>query len=105
MQDTDMLRSLADRLSEPAPRVYETPILNEREKTHGSFDANAQVMQELKQVVRGTSGWARLKDTQREALDMICHKIGRILCGNPDFKDHWTDLSGYAKLIEERCEK
>lgn len=103
MQDTDMLRSLADRLTEPSKMTYETPLLNEREKTHGSFEENARVMQELKQVARGMPGWNRLKDTHREALDMIFHKIGRVINGDPNFKDHWKDISGYAKLCEERC--
>ena len=33
---------------------------------------------------------------------MIAHKIGRILAGNPDFKDHWDDIAGYAVLISQR---
>lgn len=84
--------------------VYETPLLNEREKTHGSFDDNARLMQELKQVARAMPGWNRLRDTHREALDMIFHKIGRAINGDPNFKDHWDDIAGYAKLCSERCQ-
>jgi hypothetical protein len=27
------------------------------------------------------------------------HKIGRILAGNPDHKDHWDDIAGYTTLV------
>jgi hypothetical protein len=35
----------------------------------------------------------------REALHMIAHKMGRIATGNPNIKDHWADIAGYATLI------
>lgn len=85
-------------------------ILNEREKTHGSFEVHALVTQDLKSTVQGLfdlsgpngaprSPWSQLSDTQRESIDMILHKIGRIMAGNPDHKDHWDDIAGYATLI------
>jgi hypothetical protein len=40
--------------------------------------------------------------SQREALEMIAHKISRILAGDPHFADHWTDISGYARLVERQ---
>jgi hypothetical protein len=36
---------------------------------------------------------------QRESLDMIAHKIARILNGNPNVHDHWHDIAGYATLV------
>jgi hypothetical protein len=36
---------------------------------------------------------------------MIAHKIGRIIAGDPDFRDHWDDLAGYATLIAQKCTK
>ena len=39
-----------------------------------------------------------LSDTQKESLEMIVHKIGRILAGDPSFQDHWDDIAGYAKI-------
>jgi hypothetical protein len=41
----------------------------------------------------------------REALDMIAHKIGRILAGNPMYKDHWDDIAGYATLVSKFVDK
>lgn len=71
-----------------------------RQSSHGDFMHNGRIMQQLKNDARATTGWAKLQPHQAEALDMILHKIGRILCGNPDFADHWHDIAGYATLIE-----
>lgn len=77
-------------------------ILAERGKTHGDFTDNARVMQALKRIVHAEVGWDKLSDVQREALHMILHKVGRIISGNPNVKDHWDDIAGYAKLTSER---
>ena len=74
-------------------------ILKEREKTHGDFRDHAYYTQTLKSVIRESPNYDRMSEVQKEALDMIVHKIGRILAGNPDYKDHWVDIEGYAKLI------
>ena len=33
---------------------------------------------------------------------MFAHKIGRILVGDPNHRDHWDDISGYAVLVADR---
>lgn len=75
-------------------------IINERQKTHGDFYRNAMMAQELKDVMRRGKNWKTLDDTERETLEMIASKIGRILSGNPHEIDHWRDIAGYATLIE-----
>jgi len=77
-------------------------ILAERGKSHGDFTDNARVMQSLKEVVRRERGWEGLNSVQREAIDMILHKIGRAVSGNPNWHDHWDDIAGYARLVSER---
>lgn len=72
-------------------------LLSERGKTHGAFNRHAHFTQELKGVMAAAQ--QQLTASQQEALDMIAHKIGRILAGNPDFADHWDDIAGYARLI------
>lgn len=74
--------------------------LSTRQTTHGDFTDNSEIMQTLKTFLRNHKGWEQLIPAEREALDMICHKIGRILCGNPHFPDHWHDIAGYATLVE-----
>lgn len=78
-------------------------LLNERGKTHGDYSVHAEITQVLKDVMFDHAGWAELNHCQRETLHMIAHKIGRILAGNPNFKDHWDDIAGYAKLVADRC--
>ena len=43
-------------------------------------------------------------DDQWEALEMIVHKMARIVNGNPGKVDHWVDIAGYAKLIADRLQ-
>lgn len=74
-------------------------ILAEREKTHGDFRIHAAITDAIKFHMHSSSKWSYLSPTQREALDMTAHKIGRILAGNPDHKDHWDDIAGYTTLV------
>lgn len=73
--------------------------LAERSKTHGDFLTNSVISQTLKLSLRARDGWEDLSASQREAIEMICHKLGRILAGNSNFEDHWRDIAGYATLI------
>ena len=75
--------------------------LKEREETHGKFEQHAFTSQWVKSGLRGSQQWNRMSNTQREALEMIAHKIARILNGNPNHKDHWHDIAGYATLVEK----
>lgn len=76
--------------------------LDDRKSTHGEFHNNALVSQLLKDVIRSGANWEQLNNIQRESLEMIVHKIARILNGNPNHKDHWHDIAGYAQLVEDR---
>jgi hypothetical protein len=75
--------------------------LKERGNTYGVFFEHARLTQELKRSMHEHDGWEALTDDKREALDMIMHKIGRILCGDPEYKDSWHDIVGYAKLVDD----
>lgn len=91
---------------EQAAQVKKLPfveeVLAERGKRYGRFKEHAEVTQQLKVVMRGRVGWLNLTPEMREALDMIQHKIGRIINGDPMYKDSWVDIAGYATLISER---
>lgn len=74
-------------------------LLAERDKTHGSWERQAQLAQSLKMTIDVAQLPVRtLSKGQREAIDMICVKLSRIVCGNPNEPDHWLDISGYATL-------
>jgi hypothetical protein len=79
------------------------PLLVERQTTHGSFEDNANLSQALKSIIRATPGWNQLSNIEREAMDMIALKFSRILSGKSMQKQHWEDVVGYAKLVEEKC--
>ncbi len=80
------------------------PLLEERQKTHGSFADNAKISQDLKERF-GYHGNPNFHDVHKEALDMIALKISRILSGQAKVKDHWDDIAGYAKLGAEICDR
>jgi len=74
-----------------------------RGNTHGDFNTGAIISQRLCNVLRAGPSWDALTSAQMESLEMIAHKMARIVNGNPDFADHWHDISGYAKLSEVLC--
>lgn len=76
-------------------------LLLARETTHGPYLQVAEYSQHLKTVFRSHVGYGNLTAVQRESIDLMCTKFARALCGNPDHKDHWDDLAGYAKLVAE----
>jgi hypothetical protein len=80
--------------------------LAERGSRYGSFVGHANITQDLKRVVRIYLD-ARKKELapdQQEALDMIMHKIGRIINGDPNYADSWHDIAGYATLVDKRLQ-
>lgn len=74
-------------------------ILNERGSRYGAFIKHADITQALKDVMQAQPKWEHLAPHHKEALDMIAHKIGRILNGDPDYDDSWKDIAGYAELV------
>lgn len=69
-----------------------------RDHQHGGMEAVGIVAQLLKDALRDGRNWDRLGCGHREALDMIAHKIARILSGaNPHDPQHWEDVAGYAQ--------
>lgn len=74
-------------------------LISERGSRYGKFKDGADIMQSLKDTMRDVDGWNNLTASQKEALDMIQHKIGRILNGDPTYDDSWKDIAGYATLI------
>ncbi len=86
----------------PGSEVVNNDVDNtvtQRGERYGLFADGAVIMQDLKTVMRATPGWERLTPSQHEALEMIQHKIGRVLNGDPTYDDNWRDIAGYATLI------
>lgn len=83
-----------------------TKVLEERGSHYGRFATQADITQQLKTFVRSQLEVRDkcLASDQKEALDMILLKIGRIINGDPDHTDSWLDIAGYAKLVADRLE-
>tara|TARA_R110000823_G_scaffold65369_2_gene153403 strand:+ start:443 stop:715 length:273 start_codon:yes stop_codon:yes gene_type:complete len=81
-----------------------TEILEERGKRYGKFRDHAAISQTLKSFINVNLEVQNksLAVDQQEALDMICHKIARIVNGDPDYADSWIDIAGYAQLVSDR---
>jgi len=75
------------------------PILQERGSEYGPFFTQAALVQQMKDVIRGGRSWENFRASQKEAADMILHKLSRAANGNPDNVDTWQDIVGYAQLI------
>lgn len=76
-------------------------ILADRGKRYGDFTTHAKITQQLKYIARDYYTGDH-RSLHVEALDMIFHKIGRILNGDPNYADSWDDIAGYAKLVADR---
>lgn len=81
-------------------------VLDQRAVDYGQFKYGAELMQGMKRLMadHAQRHGKTFADDQWEALEMIIHKVGRIVNGNPDKVDHWVDIAGYAKLIAMRLE-
>ena len=85
-------------------KMRNSPILEEREKTHGDFMAKAQFIEKVQEII-SKNAWNELKADQKEAIHMILVKLSRILYGDANHADHWDDISGYAQLVANRLNK
>lgn len=81
--------------------------LDDRGKRYGEFASHAEISQALKGIVRAhIDNTAKVMAAdQVEAIEMILHKLGRILNGDPDYADSWVDIAGYAKLVADRLSR
>ncbi len=76
--------------------------LEDRGSRYGSFDDHARITQSIKTAMIDSKNWTNLDNDMKEALEMVAHKIGRILNGDPHYKDSWHDIIGYVRLVESR---
>ena len=104
--DTPPLSSWQKIVAEVEKPVDVDETLDTRAQSYGKFKDGAALMQGIKRQManHAQKHEKTFADDQWEALEMIVHKIGRIVNGNPDVTDHWIDIAGYATLIADRLE-
>lgn len=73
--------------------------LKQRGSRYGEFADNAETSQLLKQTMRNAKNWHELSFAQQEALEMVQHKISRLLNGDPTYHDNVVDILGYTELM------
>ena len=86
---------------ETETKVSLEEILMERGERYGPFPVHAYITQRLKHVMKESNNWGKLSSDKKEALEMIAHKSGRILNGDPEYHDSWHDIAGYATLVAD----
>ena len=79
-------------------------ILEERGKRYGNFEDNAAISQGLKRVMQSSPNWSKLTDVQKEGLEMVQHKVARMLNGDPSYLDNIVDIVGYSTLVKNAME-
>ena len=79
--------------------------LEERGTRYGDFADHAYITQNLKKAMVDSPNWEKLSPSMKECLEMVAHKIGRILNGDPEYADSWHDIIGYTRLIEQQLEQ
>jgi len=113
--DDEPLQSLNDRYAEiekvrqshrtasetSNPTIKET--LNQRQSQYGSFEDVAMITEQMVDIMR-KGYYENLAYNQKMALYMICSKMARIVNGDPNHKDSWHDIAGYATLIDNELE-
>jgi hypothetical protein len=96
------LSLFVEKAMQPEKKMSVQTTLEQRGKRYGEFERHAEITQDLKRAMAASPNWDKdLTDSMREALEMIAHKIGRILNGDPTYADSWHDISGYATLVEQ----
>lgn len=80
-------------------------ILKERGARYGKFLTHAIIAQDIKNQMNNREGWHRLAPDQKQALEVIADKIGRILNGDPNYHDNWDDIAGYATLVSNELKE
>lgn len=79
--------------------------LETRGTKYGEYVTLAATANEIKEAIKRGLNYNSLDPDMKESLDMIAHKMARILNGDPYYVDSWHDISGYATLVEERLRK
>lgn len=79
-------------------------LLHMRGSVHGDWALQSETAEKMWILLTGLRP-GDLTASQRQALHMICTKLSRIACGNPNEPDHWLDIAGYATLAAKEIRR
>lgn len=83
-------------------------VLEERGLRYGTFIDQAKIQDYLITAVTKSYDYIGkepdLEVDQIAAIEMIIVKLARIINGDPNYVDSWTDIAGYATLVANRLQ-
>jgi len=79
--------------------------LSERGDKYGDFREQGRITQNLKRAMQDSPNWDKLPSYMKEGLDMIQHKVSRILNGDALYDDNVHDIVGYSVLMQDRMKQ
>jgi len=102
MQENQNIDIANDAGEDTSLSVDET--LKQRGTRYGSFKNHANLSVALRTTLfqhytQTHPNGPALTPTQIEALTLICHKLARIVNGDPNYDDSWKDIAGYSELV------
>ena len=83
------------------PDIAET--LAQRGSAYGDFREQGRITQNLKRAMQDSPNWSALPAYMKEGLDMVQHKISRMLNGDALYDDNMYDIIGYTRLMQDRA--
>ena len=105
MQNEDADHAAADAYAPPKqrPTVVDVRLtIRAREAVHGDLAIFASILTRFKSVARDTPNWSKLSETHRVAIDEMLRALTSALVANPDLREHYDDIAGYAISAAER---
>jgi len=81
--------------------------LHDRGASYGDFKTHAKISQAFKLLLEElcTETEKVLPDYQQEAIQMVFHKLGRVVNGDHMYIDSWRDMVGYLQLVVDIMEQ
>lgn len=73
-------------------------ILNERGGSYGSYNEVAKIQTQIIDLLRSAEGYNKLKPSTILAIEMIIHKIIRLVNSGKEKEDTLLDIAGYTLL-------
>jgi len=78
-------------------------VIEERSKIYGDFNDIAEVSQKIKDMYYVNNA-QELDSIINEGVDMVIHKLSRVICGGSRYVDNFRDIQGYCQLIIDYLE-
>lgn len=80
-------------------------VVSARDSSYGGFSGISKTCQSFKDLARNCPSWSSLAPCEKEGIDMIFHKITRILYAPNKIRDSWVDIGGYVRATLQALDK